>query len=78
MTGGAVYRGSALPTLKGVYVFGDFCSGRIWGLDTDSGGRRAVQIAKTDLQIASFAEAHDGRLFVLDLRGGIYQITGAE
>ncbi len=78
VTGGAVYRGSALPTLKGVYVFGDFCSGRIWGLDTDSGGRRAVQIAKTDLQIASFAEAHDGRLFVLDLRGGIYQITGAE
>jgi hypothetical protein len=30
VTGGYVYRGSAVPGLRGAYVFGDFCSGRIW------------------------------------------------
>ena len=33
VTGGYVYRGTAYPDLRGVYLFGDFCSGRIWGID---------------------------------------------
>jgi len=30
ITGGHIYRGSAYPALRGVYLYGDYCSGRIW------------------------------------------------
>ena len=38
VTGGAVYRGAAQPLLRGAYLFGDYCSGRIWSLHRDGGG----------------------------------------
>ena len=42
VTGGYVYRGSAIPDLQGWYVYGDYCTGEIWALDpTDPAtGRR--------------------------------------
>ena len=36
VVGGYVYRGSAIPALDGVYLFSDFCSGFIWGIDADA------------------------------------------
>jgi glucose/arabinose dehydrogenase len=79
VTGGYVYRGDTLAALQGTYLFGDFCSGRIWGLDSDSGSRGgATELIRTDLNISSFAEARDGRIFVIDLNGGIYEISGAK
>ncbi|NNC76799.1 MAG: glucose dehydrogenase [Woeseiaceae bacterium] len=75
ITGGYVYRGSVIPNLAGTYIFGDFVSGRIFGVPADSQPTTAaVELLDTSLQISSFAESQDGELFVLDYGGAIYQI----
>ena len=71
ITGGYVYRGVRQPALDGLYFYGDFCSGNIWGLRL--GGEPAL-LLQTDLSISSFGEDEAGELYVVDLRGGIYQV----
>ena len=71
VTGGYVYRGTKIPALLGTYVFGDFCSGEIWGYR--EGETRLL--LTTDLQISSFGEAGDGELYVLGYEGEIFQIV---
>jgi uncharacterized repeat protein (TIGR03806 family) len=77
VTGGYVYRGSALPALVGRYVFGDFISGRIWRLNPNgSGGFTSEQLLDTGYSISSFGEANDGELYVVDYSGGdLYRIV---
>lgn len=78
VTGGYVYRGADIPDLQGVYLFSDFCSGRVWGILPKQDDRRpVVELLQTDLQAASFAEANNGALFILDLGGQIHQIVPA-
>ncbi len=73
VTGGYVYRGSRLQSLQGAYVYGDFCSGKIWALRYRDGSVAAhALVADTDLQIASFAEAPDGEIYVLSFTGAVY------
>ncbi len=75
ITGGYVLRSPALPTLAGVYVFADYCSGRIWGLwPQGQGAERMRLLLKTDLRITSFGEDTQGNVYVVDQRGGIYRI----
>ncbi len=75
ITGGYVYRGSRLPDLRGRYLFGDYCSGRLWVLTEGRGGRwRMTQLLSTGLQISSFGQDQEGELYVVDHRGGIYRI----
>ena len=76
ITGGYVYRGTRLPSLYGAYVYGDFCSGKIWALRFD-GSRvtESIQLADTKLRISSFAEDADGELYILDLGGEIYRFA---
>jgi glucose/arabinose dehydrogenase len=73
VTGGYVYRGEAIPELTGTYLFADFCSGEIFGLN---GRRRSILLA-TDLAIASFGEDEAGEVFVVDLSGTIHRIASA-
>jgi len=74
--GGYVYRGSELKDLYGWYVFGDYCSGRIWALKLEKGRKRVRLLMDTDLMISSFGEDRDGNLYVIDHRGGkIYKIV---
>jgi len=75
ITGGYVYRGSNIPSLQGVYVFGDFGSGTVWGLypQADNTYERRLLLS-SGLNIASFAQGNDGELFVVDLNGGLYSI----
>lgn len=76
ITGGYVYRGTRVQTLIGTYVFGDYCSGRIWGLrKSNRGGWTYTELLNTDLQITSFGEEEAGELYVADHRGAIYRVS---
>ena len=74
ITGGYVYRGTAITGLTGSYVFGDFVSGRIWRLvDDGSGGFTSEELAQLSSNILAFAQGNDGELYLLD--GGIERIV---
>ena len=76
VTGGRVYRGSRIPSLEGVYVYGDFCSGIIWGLRYEDGRvtQNAVIVQRgTVSDISSFAIDRTGEVLILSLRGEIYR-----
>jgi hypothetical protein len=71
VTGGYVYRGQEFPALRGIYLFGDFCSGRIWGLAPGQDGAwRVAEVAHTNSRISAFGEDEAGELYVLDMGGG--------
>lgn len=71
VTGGYVYRGLAYHGLVGGYLFGDFCSGRIWALRAyGSATQTPVLMADTGLSISSFGEGPDGTMYVTDLGAG--------
>lgn len=76
ITGGRVYTGRALPGLRGAYVYGDWETGKFWGLRND--GYRTLSVAElcdTTLQPVAFAEDPDGELMILDYRGGMYGLA---
>lgn len=78
ITGGYVYRGTAVANLVGSYVFGDFVTGRIFAVPADSQeGTVAEELLDSTLSIAAFAEGSDGELYVTDFGGTIYQIVAA-
>ena len=82
VTGGYVYRGSAYPSLVGSYVFGDYCSGRLFAFNADDAiaGRpvAAVQVGQVPFSISSFGEDEAGELYVVDLSGAIYRLIAKE
>ena len=76
VTGGYVYRGSAIAALRGQYIFGDFVSGRIWMVAADAQqGTAPTEITDTTLSISSFAQSADGEVFVIDYGGTIHQLV---
>ncbi|MEX2598716.1 MAG: PQQ-dependent sugar dehydrogenase [Dehalococcoidia bacterium] len=79
ITGGYVYRGGNRPELIGAYVFGDYCSGRIWRLDLDEAGSASVEVMQdTDLSITSFGEDAESELYIVTQDGGIHGLTLTE
>ncbi|MDP9351225.1 MAG: PQQ-dependent sugar dehydrogenase, partial [Chloroflexota bacterium] len=77
ITGGYVYRGEEYPALQGAYLFGDYCSGRLWtGYHDASGKWGMAQMAETGRSISSFGEDEAGELYLTDLQEGVvYRIT---
>lgn len=76
--GGYLYRGQAISSLVGTYIYGDFCSGEIFALPyppRDQSLNEARMILKTSLQISSFGEDAAGELYVLDHNGGVYRLS---
>jgi glucose/arabinose dehydrogenase len=70
ITGGFVYRGTAVPGLQGTYLFADYCSGTIWGLAAAASRPAPRVLLESGLSIAAFGEDEAGELYVVDLRGG--------
>lgn len=71
ITGGFVYRGGAIPGLRGRYVYGDYVSGRIWALRAEGAGSYATDLlADTTAGISSFGTGADGELYFADLNSG--------
>ena len=80
VTGGYVYRGTAYPVLVGGYVYGDYCSGRIWVVSAGAASPATGTLVRSDtasphLAISSFGESESGELYVCDLNGAVYRIT---
>jgi hypothetical protein len=65
-----VYRGAALPALAGTYIFGDYCSGRIWTLRETGGAWQRDEGHQADFQVASFGEDQAGELYVTGIDDG--------
>jgi glucose/arabinose dehydrogenase len=75
VTGGYVYRGAAYPDLRGAYLFGDYCSGRVWGVDAAGPkGQTPVQLYDTGANISSFGEDQVGNIYLVDHNGDIWLI----
>jgi glucose/arabinose dehydrogenase len=78
VTGGYVYRGSALPALQGAYLYSDYCNGRLRAVVREGG--RVVQRREFDLVVegfASFGEDHGGELYALSLSGRLFRLAPA-
>jgi glucose/arabinose dehydrogenase len=76
VTGGFVYRGSAINGLAGSYVFGDFSSGRIFRLA--NGAPPLEVLLDSNLLIPSFARDGEGELYALNYgEGAVYRIVEA-
>lgn len=73
VTGGYVYRGKH-KALQGIYFYGDFCSGRIWGLKREEGNWKTWLVKESGLAISTFGEDESGELYVADYaKGDIYR-----
>jgi mono/diheme cytochrome c family protein len=74
ITGGQVYRGPRLPDLVGAYVYGDWSTGRVWGIKHD--GTKALwhrELVDTPFNITGFGTDHAGELYVIDQGSGFHR-----
>jgi glucose/arabinose dehydrogenase len=78
VTGGIVYRGQRFPRLNGTYLYGDYCTGRIWGLTLLPTSQQNVQLFDASYPISAFGEDEAGEVYLTDYEAGaIYQVTDA-
>ncbi len=77
VTGGYVYRGAAVPSLVGQYLYGDYCSGQLWSAQqTADGAWSAELLMDTNFTISSFGQDANGELYVIDYnRGSVFRIV---
>jgi glucose/arabinose dehydrogenase len=76
ITGGVVVRDPALARLRGRYVFGDYCRGRVASARLSPGRARGVR--RTSLRVrdlSSFGEDARGRVYITSLSGPVYRIV---
>lgn len=71
VTGGYVYRGS-MPEWNGIYLYGDYCSGKIWGLIPSNGQWQSQLLFEAGVTITSFGEDEAGELYLTSDNGGVY------
>jgi glucose/arabinose dehydrogenase len=76
VTGGYVYRGQQFPILEGVYFYGDYCTGTLWGLRAEADGSWSQsELLSTGSTITSFGEDEAGEVYLVDHKGTIFLIS---
>lgn len=70
--GGYVYRGSKVSDIKGKYIFGDYCTGKIWYLDPKN-PMNAKLLIDSSLKITSFGESYDGEIYIISMKNKIHK-----
>ncbi|MBK9272092.1 MAG: PQQ-dependent sugar dehydrogenase [Saprospiraceae bacterium] len=82
VTGGYVYRADSCSYLYGKYIYGDYCSGIVWGLDrqSDTSFNNQRMYTHTRFRLSSFGEDHAGNLYLVDIgtggpNGAIFRIS---
>ena len=80
VTGGFRYQATEIPLLIDDYLYGDFCSGRIWYATEDiSGNWSSTLLLNSSINIASFGEDENGEIYLLDNpfvgNGGLYRLV---
>ena len=75
--GGYVYRGQALPSLQGQYLFGDFCQGWVKSFPADAESPEAVDqpALSPGEPITSFGEDDAGELYIMTVSGSVLKIA---
>lgn len=74
VTGGYVYRG-AMPEWNGVYLYGDYCSGIIWGLINVNGQWQSQVLFEAGTTITSFGQDESGEVYLLSDTGNVFVLT---
>ncbi len=79
IVGGHVYRGSAFPGLEGAYIYGDYCSGKLWVLpaaDAIATGTSIPElVGQLDGSLSAFGEDEAGELYAVDLDGRVLRLS---
>jgi glucose/arabinose dehydrogenase len=76
VTGGVVYRGTAVPGARGRYFYGDYCSGAVWSLRVVNG--RSTDLRREPFRIeglSSFGQDAAGEVYATSLEGGVYRLV---
>ena len=78
ITGGYVYRGS-MPEWQGIYFYGDYCSGEIWGMlrasdPSSKTGWSSQLLYQTGTNITTFGQDPSGEIYFADRAGTIYKL----
>jgi len=82
ITGGYVYRGTDYPALIGTYMFADYVKGWVGGIrlrapnGTVLATREVRTLLTTPYLVSSFGVDERGELYLVDLRGSVYRVTG--
>lgn len=76
INGGYRYRGTQIPSLRGAYLYGDYCTGSIWSAVPVGAIWTSTRLFTTTIRISSFGEDVSGELYVLDVaKGAVYKVV---
>lgn len=74
VSGGYVYRGT-MPEWNGIYLYGDYCTGIIWGLFRSVAGWQEQQLFDVDVTITSFGQDENGEVYLVSDSGSIHRLV---
>jgi glucose/arabinose dehydrogenase len=76
ISGGAVYRGAAIPALRGAYVFADYCAAGVRAIDP-ADAARSVSLSPRPGTVVSVDQGPGNELYVSSFDGGVYRLDAA-